>query len=85
MPATMAKKAKQNEGGSGPEEEGRQGRNKHKLVGLRLPKPIRSVVEGLAKRERRSVAQMSAILVEEALTARGLWTPPMSEDTGAAE
>jgi hypothetical protein len=44
--------------------------HKHKLVGLRLPEAVRLQVKALADAERRSLAQMCAILVEEALQAR---------------
>jgi hypothetical protein len=66
----MAKK-KQTDGGAD--------RHKHRLVGLRLGPGVREAAEGLARRERRSLAQTCAILIEEGLTARGLWSPPAEE------
>lgn len=44
--------------------------NKYKLIGLRLVDDVREQVEEMATGERRPVAQMCAILVEEALAAR---------------
>jgi hypothetical protein len=44
--------------------------HKHKLVGLRLPEAVRQEVQALAIAERRSLAMMSTILIEEALAAR---------------
>jgi hypothetical protein len=41
----------------------------------RVGEPLRKVLETLAREQRRSVAQMSMILLEEALAARGLWPP----------
>jgi hypothetical protein len=63
MIATMAKK-KTDPGGAGD-------RHRHTAVGLRLPPELRATVESLAREERRSLAQMCAILVEEGLAARG--------------
>ena len=44
--------------------------HKHRLVGLRLEESVREAVQALATAERRSLAQMCAILVEEAMAAR---------------
>ena len=44
--------------------------HKHKAIGLRLDDIRRQQVEELATAERRSLAQMCAILIEEALEAR---------------
>jgi hypothetical protein len=45
-------------------------RHKHKAIGLRLDDSKRQEVEALAASERRSLAMMCQILVEEALAAR---------------
>lgn len=44
--------------------------NKHKLIGLRLEEGKRQEVQDMATKERRSLAMMCAILIEEALEAR---------------
>ncbi len=51
--------------------ESRAGVHKHKLIGLRLDDARRQQVQDMATGERRSLAQMCAILIEEALEARG--------------
>jgi hypothetical protein len=45
-------------------------RHKYKAIGLRLDEAKRQEVTDMALAERRSLAQMCAILVEEALEAR---------------
>jgi hypothetical protein len=45
-------------------------RHKYSPIGLRLNDERRQQAEALAKAERRSLAQMCMILVEEALDAR---------------
>jgi hypothetical protein len=67
----MAKKNKTDGGGSD-----RPDRHKHRLVGLRLSGPMREAAEGLARRERRTLAAMCKLLVEEALIARGVIEGP---------
>jgi hypothetical protein len=44
--------------------------NKYKLIGLRLEDSKRQAVQDMATAERRSLAMMCAILIEEALEAR---------------
>jgi hypothetical protein len=44
--------------------------NRYKLVGLRLNDALRQAAQDLATAERRSLAQMCSILIEEALQAR---------------
>jgi hypothetical protein len=44
--------------------------HRNKLVGLRLEADIREQAQNMATTERRSLALMCAILVEEALAAR---------------
>lgn len=44
--------------------------NKYKLLGVRPNDELRAQIEALAASERRSVAQMGEILLEEALAAR---------------
>jgi hypothetical protein len=51
-------------------------RHKYQLVGLRLPDDLREAIQELADKQRRSLAQMCWILVEEAMAARNLWEPP---------
>jgi hypothetical protein len=48
----------------------RRAGNKHKLIGLRLEESKRQEVQDMATAERRSLAMMCAILIEEALAAR---------------
>lgn len=43
------------------------------VIGFRATPEMRAVIEALADEERRKVAQMLAILVEDALVARGKW------------
>ena len=56
------------------EERRRRDRHKHAIMSFRPPDDLRDVIVSLAKTERRSVAQVVQILVEEALTQRGPWT-----------
>lgn len=51
--------------------ESRPSGNKYKLIGLRLEDSKRQQVQEMATAERRSLAMMCAILIEEALAARG--------------
>jgi hypothetical protein len=44
-------------------------------IALRLPDEVRVVVEALADREHRAMANLCAVLVQEALVTRGLWPP----------
>jgi hypothetical protein len=66
----MAKKRKSEGAGAASD------RHLHRMVGLRLPASVREAAERVARRERRSLAQLCGILVEEALQARGEWQPP---------
>jgi hypothetical protein len=50
-------------------------------IPTRVPPELRRVLEAEAAKERRKVAQMGLILLEEALTARGVWPP--KEKSGA--
>jgi hypothetical protein len=61
---TMARKKKVE---SGVDSSG----HKHRLVGLRLEESVRDKVKALAVAERRSLAMMCVILIEEAMKARG--------------
>jgi hypothetical protein len=45
--------------------------HRHKVLAVRTPEGVRLAIGALADRERRSVAQMALILLEEALAARG--------------
>jgi hypothetical protein len=45
--------------------------NKYKAIGLRLRDEVREKLEQYAKEQRRSVAAMTAIIVEDALKALG--------------
>lgn len=92
MPATMAKKKpKQDEAPVTPppeqpteEQPGRAAdRHRHAIMSFRPPDDLRQAVVDLAVAERRSVAQVVQILVEEAMQARGLWEPPAGEEGGA--
>lgn len=67
MPATMAKK-------KGGQSESEGDRHRHAIMAFRPGDALREAVTTLAKSERRSVAQVVQILVEEALAARGLWS-----------
>jgi hypothetical protein len=67
---TMARKKKPT-GGEPQQPPGpASGGHKYRLVGLRLPEEVRQQVQDMADGERRSLSQMSAILIEEALQAR---------------
>lgn len=52
-----------------------QDRHKNPVASFRPKPPMRAVLQQLADDERRSVAQIIEILLEEAMTARGLWPP----------
>lgn len=71
MPAIMAKKKPKDEAAD---------RHRHKVIGVRPPEDLRIVLEDLATKDRRPVATMCVILLEEALQARGLW--PTSDVEG---
>jgi hypothetical protein len=60
MGTTMAKKRDERKGS----------RHKFKPIGLRLDDRWRDKAQALADAERRSLAQMCQILVEEAITTR---------------
>lgn len=45
-------------------------RHRSKAIGVRPPTIVREQIQAEADRERRSLAQMALILIEEALTAR---------------
>jgi hypothetical protein len=51
-------------------------RHKKTLVPLRVTPEMREVLQRYADRERRSLAQATALLVEEILTQKRLWPPP---------
>lgn len=48
----------------------------NRTMGFRATPELRAVIEALARKERRRPASLLQILVEDALTARGLWPPP---------
>ena len=48
-------------------------RHKDKVMSLRPSADLRAVIQELADDERRSLAQMAEILLEEALKGRGRW------------
>jgi hypothetical protein len=48
----------------------KDGGHKHKLVGLRLEESFKLKIQAMADAERRSLASMCAILIEEAFQAR---------------
>jgi hypothetical protein len=52
--------------------------NRHKGIQIptRVPPEMYGVIEKLAERETRKVAQMGLVLIREALEARGEWPPP---------
>lgn len=56
-------------------------RHKGYQLPTRVDSHMRSLLEKVAKPERRKVAQMVIILLEEALRARGAWVdpPPVSQ------
>jgi hypothetical protein len=64
MASTMAKKRKQDGGGS-------QDPHKYRVLSLRPPDDIRAAVEALAEEDQRTVSQMTLILLKEALASRG--------------
>lgn len=71
MMATMAKKRPPKPAG-----EPQNDRHKNPLISARPSAALVEAVRLLAAEERRSVSQMLVILAEEALQARGRWTPP---------
>jgi hypothetical protein len=83
MPGTMAKKKKP----KGDQGEGDRSADRHRLsmMAFRPPADVRAAIEGLASRERRSVAQVLQFLVEEALQARGLWQPADAGEENGGE
>lgn len=68
MPATMARKKKTDKASQTPPD-----RHKNTVFSLRPSPELRGVIEAEAAAERRSLAQMAEILLEEALAARGKW------------
>jgi hypothetical protein len=58
-------------------------RHKNKLLGVRVTLEMEAVLRAYADRERRSVSQLAAILLEEVLTEKGLW-PPAAEEAEEA-
>jgi hypothetical protein len=50
-------------------------RHRGRQLPTRIGESLNAVLEAEAKKERRSVAQMGLILLEEALTTRGVWPP----------
>ena len=58
------------------EPEPRTDRHKNAVVSFRPDAPLRAAIQELAEAERRSVAQVVEILLEEALAARKLWPRP---------
>jgi hypothetical protein len=75
MTATMAKKKTKADAKTetDPVIDAAADRHRHRLIGLRLPASVRAVVKKLADKERRSVSQMCAILIEDGLRGRDLW------------
>jgi hypothetical protein len=69
MSLTMAKKKKAAD----------DDRHKYTVVSFRPRTVIKDIVQARADHERRSLARMVEILLEEALIARGLWTPEGEE------
>jgi hypothetical protein len=49
------------------------------LLPARVPDCLWDALKKIANAERRSVAQMTLILLEEALTRRGMWPPPQPD------
>lgn len=43
---------------------------------VRLTKPLTAAIEQLAEEERRTVSNMTHVLLEEALNARGIFLKP---------
>lgn len=90
MPATMPKKKPTPPPEQSPSpmptetpDEATADRHKNMVVSFRPEAPLRIAFTSLAKRERRSMAQMIEILLEEALTHRGLWPAQAAEGEGA--
>ena len=73
MTATMANKRKPK---PASETEPQGDRHKNPLVSARPSHALLAAIQQLAAEERRSVSLMLVILAEEALAARGRWTPP---------
>lgn len=67
MSATMAKKKPTD-------------RHKKQLLPVRVTVEMRNVLVAYAERERRSLAQATALLLEEILVTKGLW-PPSGQGT----
>jgi hypothetical protein len=55
-------------------------RHLYTVVTFRPAKALRAAVEALAEAERRSLALMVEILLEEALQQRKLWPPPAEQE-----
>jgi hypothetical protein len=68
----MAKRRPKPAAGAEPQAD----RHKNPLISTRPSAELAEAVRQLAAEERRSVSQMLVILAEEALAARGRWTPP---------
>lgn len=45
---------------------------------VRLTKPLTAAIEQLAEEERRTVSNMTHVLLEEALNARGIFLKPVN-------
>lgn len=52
--------------------------HRYALVSFRPPSALRETLQQLADEQRRSLSQICLLLVEEALTSKGLW-PPRSQ------
>jgi hypothetical protein len=50
-------------------------RHLQKVVSFRPPAELRAVLLDLARKERRTVAMVVQLMMEEALAAKGLWPP----------
>lgn len=46
-----------------------------KPIPLRLERDVREIIEGIAYRQRRTMADVIRILIEDQLSARGLFDP----------
>lgn len=70
MPATMAKPKKRD--ASAKAEGPAPDRHRNPSVGYRPGPAVRGILEELADKEKRTLANMVDVLVEEALAGRGL-------------
>lgn len=70
---TMSRKKPKTADGSG---DSGADRHRNEILSFRPEPSLADIIRRLANTERRKVSQMLLVLVEEALAARGLYTPP---------